>query len=89
MRAIYKQLELVAPTELSVLITGETGTGKELVAKAIHDASRRRDGPFVTIDYGLLGQLVLVRLAPSKPAIASVTSWGNSMPPSANTYAAE
>jgi DNA-binding NtrC family response regulator len=54
MRAIYKQLELVAPTELSVLITGETGTGKELVAKAIHEASRRRDGPFVTIDCGAI-----------------------------------
>jgi DNA-binding NtrC family response regulator len=50
MRGIYKQLEAVAPTELSVLITGETGTGKELVAKAIHEASRRSGGPFVTID---------------------------------------
>jgi DNA-binding NtrC family response regulator len=50
MRAIYRQLEVVAPTELSVLIMGETGTGKELVAKAIHEASRRKDGPFVTID---------------------------------------
>ena len=54
MRTIYRQLEVVAPTELSVLITGETGTGKELVAKAIHEASRRREGPFVTIDCGAI-----------------------------------
>ncbi len=50
MRAIYTQLANVAPTELSVLITGETGTGKQLVARAIHEASARRANPFMTID---------------------------------------
>jgi DNA-binding NtrC family response regulator len=50
MRRIYAQLTLVASHELNVLVTGETGSGKELVAKAIHGASRRRHGPFVTVD---------------------------------------
>ncbi len=50
MRLIYAQLGRIAPHEMSVLITGETGTGKELVAQAIHKASRRAAGPFVTVD---------------------------------------
>ncbi|MGH7297650.1 MAG: sigma 54-interacting transcriptional regulator [Polyangiaceae bacterium] len=52
MRAIYKQLEALAPTKLNVLITGETGTGKELVARALHNASPRSSASFVTIDCG-------------------------------------
>jgi DNA-binding NtrC family response regulator len=50
MRRMYAQLAQVAPHELNVLVTGETGTGKELVAQAIHRASRRSAGPFVTVD---------------------------------------
>jgi DNA-binding NtrC family response regulator len=50
MRRIYAQLAKMASHDLSVLVTGETGTGKELVARTIHEASRRREGPFVTID---------------------------------------
>ncbi|MFN9811083.1 MAG: sigma 54-interacting transcriptional regulator [Deltaproteobacteria bacterium] len=50
MREIFATLEKVAPTELTVLIRGETGTGKELVARAIHRASRRRDAPMVVQD---------------------------------------
>jgi hypothetical protein len=50
MRELYKRLERIAPTDLSVLITGETGTGKELVAQAIHDASKRRDKPFIMVN---------------------------------------
>ena len=52
MRAVYAQIERVAPTDASVLVTGETGVGKELVAEAIHTHSSRADGPFVIIDCG-------------------------------------
>ncbi len=52
MRRVFGVLEKVAGTPLSVLIVGETGTGKELVAKAIHDASERKAGPFVVVDCG-------------------------------------
>ena len=52
MRRLYGVLEKVAPTPLSLLILGETGTGKEVVAKAVHDASPRKTGPFVVVDCG-------------------------------------
>ncbi len=54
MREIYTVIERVAPTELTILVTGETGTGKELVARALHKRSRRKDGPFVTLDCSAL-----------------------------------
>jgi DNA-binding NtrC family response regulator len=50
MRRIYAQLKRIASHELNVLVTGETGTGKEVVAQAIHRTSRRREGLFVTVD---------------------------------------
>ncbi len=52
MRAIFERLSKIAPTDLTVLITGETGTGKELVAQALHDASPRAKKPFVVVDCG-------------------------------------
>ncbi len=51
---IYRQIEQVAQSRASVLITGETGTGKGEVAKAIHQQSRRREQPFVEINCGAL-----------------------------------
>ncbi|MGJ5818100.1 sigma 54-interacting transcriptional regulator [Paludibaculum fermentans] len=50
LRRVQGQVELVAPTDANVLILGETGTGKELVARAIHRMSPRRNLPFVTLN---------------------------------------
>ena len=50
MQALFKQIALVAPTAYPVLITGETGTGKELVAEAIHNLGHRKTGPFVAVN---------------------------------------
>lgn len=50
MRALRKQISIVAPTDGRVLISGESGTGKELVARAIHSQSKRRNAPFVEIN---------------------------------------
>ncbi|HRI08945.1 MAG TPA: sigma 54-interacting transcriptional regulator, partial [Nannocystaceae bacterium] len=54
MREVFAILERIAGTEMSVLIHGETGTGKELVARALHDESPRSRGPFVVLDCGSL-----------------------------------
>lgn len=51
---LKKHIDLVAPTTLSVLITGENGTGKEVAAKTIHDKSNRHNGPFVAVDCGAI-----------------------------------
>ena len=50
MRALRKQISIVAPTDGRVLISGESGTGKELVARAIHSQSKRKNAPFVEIN---------------------------------------
>ena len=54
MRALFHVLEKVAPSDATVLIEGETGTGKEEVASSIHEASPRASGPFVTLDCGAI-----------------------------------
>ena len=59
MQAVFKQIALVAPTDFPVLITGETGTGKELVAEAIHRNSHRRSGPFVRVSLASLSPTVI------------------------------
>lgn len=50
LRTVLEQVDLVAPADCAVLIQGETGTGKELVARAIHSRSSRSSGPFVTLN---------------------------------------
>jgi len=59
MRAIFDMIMTVAPQSSRVLITGETGTGKELVARAIHDNSTRKQEPFVTINCGAFPETLL------------------------------
>jgi transcriptional regulator with GAF, ATPase, and Fis domain len=50
LRALLQQVAVVAPTDSTVLITGETGSGKELIAQAIHDSSSRRNGPLIKVN---------------------------------------
>jgi DNA-binding NtrC family response regulator len=50
MRLVMAQVERVAPTETRVCILGETGTGKELIARLLHEKSSRREGPFITLN---------------------------------------
>jgi DNA-binding NtrC family response regulator len=54
MRSVFEKLAKAAPTELTVLVTGETGSGKELVAAAIHQGSPRSNKPFVVVDCGAI-----------------------------------
>jgi DNA-binding NtrC family response regulator len=54
MQEVFRLIERVAPTEASVLLTGESGSGKELAAQSIHDRSLRRGGPFIAINCGAI-----------------------------------
>jgi len=54
MMEVFRKLAKVAATDISVMITGETGTGKELIAREIHRRSNRANGPFVTVNCGAI-----------------------------------
>ncbi len=54
MMEVFRKLQKVAGTDISVLITGETGTGKELIARELHRRSNRANGPFVTVNCGAI-----------------------------------
>ena len=59
MRSLFNSIEKVAEVSCNVIITGDSGTGKELVAHALHDYSPRKDAPFVVIDCGALTETLL------------------------------
>ncbi len=59
MREVFAVLERIAGADATVVVEGETGTGKEVVARALHDASPRRKGAFITVDCGALPENLL------------------------------
>jgi transcriptional regulator with GAF, ATPase, and Fis domain len=59
MQEVFRKVQKVAVTDISVLITGETGTGKELIAREIHTRSGRSKGPFITINCGAIPENLL------------------------------
>jgi DNA-binding NtrC family response regulator len=59
MRKVFETIEQVAQSDVDVLVVGETGTGKELVARSIHSRSRRAKGPFVPVDCGAIPENLL------------------------------
>jgi two-component system NtrC family response regulator len=59
MQKVFSLIQRVAPTDATVLVLGENGTGKELVAHAIHQASQRREGAFVPINCGAIPEALL------------------------------
>jgi transcriptional regulator with GAF, ATPase, and Fis domain len=59
MKDVYKRIDKIAPTDISVLVIGETGTGKELIAKELHRHSPRTKGPFISINCGAIPENLL------------------------------
>jgi DNA-binding NtrC family response regulator len=59
MRDLYRRIELVAPTNARVLIVGESGSGKEVIARAIHERSRRGEGPFFAVNCGAITETLI------------------------------
>ncbi|MDP4129469.1 MAG: sigma-54 dependent transcriptional regulator [Bacteroidota bacterium] len=53
---LYRQVDLVSPTNYSVILYGESGTGKEVIARTIHSKSQRKDKPFIALDCGTLSK---------------------------------
>jgi two-component system response regulator AtoC len=59
MQEIYEQIARVSPTNATVLVVGDSGTGKELVARTVHSLSRRRHGPFVALNCGAMSPALI------------------------------
>jgi len=59
MRIIFSMLETVAPSDATILVRGETGTGKELIATAVHNLSNRKNGPFIKLNCAAISETLL------------------------------
>jgi len=59
MREVYDHMSRVAPTSATVLIVGDSGTGKELVARTLHDLSRRRHGPYIALNCSAISPMLI------------------------------
>ncbi len=59
MQDVFRKIRKVAPTDVSVLVTGETGTGKELIAREIHERSDRKGKPFIVVNCGAIPENLL------------------------------
>ncbi len=59
MQSVYSVISQVGPTDATVLVTGQSGTGKEMVARSLHQASRRRTGPFVAVDCAAIPETLI------------------------------
>ncbi|MCF8028774.1 MAG: response regulator, partial [Desulfobacteraceae bacterium] len=59
MQRVFETVRMVAPTDMTVLITGESGTGKDLAAKAVHELSSRSSGPFVAVNCPTVPEQIL------------------------------
>jgi formate hydrogenlyase transcriptional activator len=77
LRAVLKQVELVASTESTVLILGETGTGKEPVARAVHKRSQRSSRAFVSVNCAVIPRYLIASelFGHEKGAWNSLLSW--------------
>lgn len=59
MKQIFSMLETVSPSDATILVRGETGTGKELIATAVHNLSRRKNGPFIKLNCAAISETLL------------------------------
>src|SRR5579871_1740237 len=55
-KELYRQIEIVSPTNYSIILYGESGTGKEVIAKTIHENSNRKNKPFIAMDCGTISK---------------------------------
>jgi DNA-binding NtrC family response regulator len=88
MQEVFQRILEAASEDISVLITGETGTGKDMVASAIHKKSRRRNGPYIVVNTGAISsELIATELfghekgAYTAPLITkAVAKWRHDLP---------
>src|SRR5258708_34151648 len=91
LQAVIARVSKVAPTDCTVLVTGETGTGKELIARAIHKRSRRSACAFVTVNCGALSAALvesdcLVTSKVRSPARSPIVTGVSRLPTAARSF---